>query len=69
MSVSKIPVNRLVATLQQYKAERHRDVSTDKGHVYFSRPLGQWILVQRKGDTAILTFSADCPCSEMGIKY
>lgn len=69
MATSRIHINKLADTLRGYKAERHRDVSTDKGHVYFSRPLQQWILVQRKGDQAILTFSAECPCSEMGVKY
>lgn len=69
MSTSKVHIDALNATLKQYKAERHPDVSTDKGVVFFSRPLQQWILVQRKGQTAYLTFSVDCPCKNMGVKY
>jgi hypothetical protein len=55
--------------LRRYEAKRHPDVSTDKGVVFFSKPLQKWILVQRKGDTAILHFSTDCPCKDMGVKY
>ena len=69
MSVSKIPVGQLAGVLKSYSAVVHKDVSTEKGVVFFSRPLSKWILVQRKGDQAILTFSSDCPCSERGIKY
>lgn len=69
MSTSRIPLSGLSQTLKGYKAERHNDVSTDKGMVFFSRPLQKWILVQRKGDQAILTFSTDCPCKDMGVKY
>lgn len=69
MSTSRIHIDQLAQTLKGYKAERHTDVSTDKGVVFFSRPLQKWILVQRKGDTAILTFSTDCPCKDMGVKY
>lgn len=69
MSTSRIPLGELGNVLKSYRAERHKDVSTNKGTVFFSRPLKKWILVQRKGDQAILTFSNDCPCSEMGIKY
>lgn len=51
--------------LAKYKASIYRDSSTEKGHVYWSEPVGQWILVMRKGDNAIVTFHAadDCPCS------
>jgi hypothetical protein len=54
----------LRAFLQQYHAEYARDSSTEKGHVYWSAPVGQWILVMRKGDKAQVTFHAadDCPC-------
>lgn len=69
MSTSKIHINKLAETLKGYRAEQHKDVSTDKGVVFFSRPLGKWILVRRQGDTAILTFSTDCPCKDMGVKY
>jgi hypothetical protein len=68
-TTSKIHINDLNRVLRQYSAERHPDVSTDKGTVFFSRPMQQWILVRRKGDTAILEFSSDCPCKNMGVKY
>jgi hypothetical protein len=50
--------------LAQYRAEFARDSSTEKGHVYWSAPVGQWILVMRKGGNAQVTFHAanDCPC-------
>jgi hypothetical protein len=69
MSTSKIPLANLAATLKGYSARVHNDVSTNKGKVFFSAPLKKWILVMRKGDNAFLTFSDDCPCSEMGTKY
>ena len=50
--------------LRQYHAEFVRESSTEKGHVYWSAPVTQWILVMRKGNFAIVTFHAadDCPC-------
>lgn len=60
-----IPFEQLQATLQRYRAEIHRDVSTEKAHVYFSRPMQKWIAVVKKGDNAILTFHEECPCSRV----
>jgi len=68
-TVSRVPLSQLQATLRNYSAQRHRDVSTDKGHVYFSKPLQRWILVQSQNGQAVLTFSDECPCKNMGVKY
>lgn len=62
---ASVPLDKLHETLRQYQAVIHRDVSTEKGHIYFSRPMQQWILVQRKGANATLTFSSECPCSKL----
>jgi hypothetical protein len=50
--------------LKQYRAEYMRESSTEQGHVYWSAPVNQWLLVMRKGNKAIVTFHAadDCPC-------
>ena len=50
--------------LKQYQAHLYKDSSTEKGLVYWSAPVSQWILVMRKGKNAIVTFHAadDCPC-------
>jgi hypothetical protein len=61
-----IPLAQLTDTLRSYQAVLHRDVSDVKAHVYYSRPLQQWIAVMRKGDKAILTFTAECPCADIG---
>jgi hypothetical protein len=60
-----IPVTQLQDVLRRYQAVIHRDVSTEKAHVYFSRPIQKWIAVVRQGDNAILTFSDECPCSRV----
>jgi hypothetical protein len=54
----------LQAFLGQYHAEFIRESSTEKGHVYWSAPVGQWILVMKKGENAIITFhhKDNCPC-------
>jgi hypothetical protein len=62
---AEVPISHLNATLRQYSAELHRDVSTTKAHVYFSKPLQKWIAVVRKGDMARLTFTEECPCSKV----
>jgi hypothetical protein len=50
--------------LDQYQAQYFNDSSTEKGHVYWSEPIGQWILVMKKKGQAQVTFHAadDCPC-------
>lgn len=65
MSQVKVHVNQLHQTLRQYHAEAMPEYFTDKAHVYFSRPTQRYITVARKGDTAILTFTAECPCSDV----
>lgn len=62
---SEIPANQLNAVLKQYSAVLHRDVSTEKAHVYFSKPLQKWIGVVKKGDIVRLTFTDECPCSKV----
>jgi len=54
----------LHAFLGQYQAEFKEDSSSEKGHVYWVPALGNWILVMKKGNNAIVTFHAanDCPC-------
>lgn len=59
---TEVPMQSLTEVLRRYQAVLHRDVSTDKAHVYFSRPVQRWIAVMRKGDNAILTFTEECPC-------
>jgi hypothetical protein len=51
--------------LRGYRAEFQRDVSSTDGHIYYSRPLGKWLLVRRKGDKIEVSFHTDCPCSEL----
>lgn len=58
-----VPLNQLQEKLREYRAEFDRNSSTEKGHVYWSRPVGMWILVMRKGPNAEITFHHDCPCS------
>ncbi len=68
LSKKTIPLSDGGAGLQgflgQYHAEFIDESSTDKGHVYWSPPVGQWILVMKKGKNAQVTFHAkdDCPC-------
>lgn len=54
----------LHAFLKRYHAQHFPDSSTEKGHVYWSAPTVQWMLVQRKGPNAIVTFhdKDNCPC-------
>jgi len=58
-----VPLNALHAKLREYQAEFDRQSSTEKGHVYWSRPISMWMLVLRKGKNAEITFHHDCPCS------
>lgn len=53
--------------LKTYHAEYMRESSTEKGHVYWSAPVNQWLLVLRKGPSAHITFHAadDCPCKNL----
>jgi sarcosine oxidase gamma subunit len=54
----------LYAFLRSYRAEHNAESSTEKGHVYWSAPIGQWLLVMKTGSNAQVTFHAadDCPC-------
>ena len=50
--------------LKKYRAEFIRESSSEKGHVYWSAPVGMWILVMKKGNNAIISFhhKDNCPC-------
>lgn len=48
--------------LQGYQAEADYELSNNRRHVYFSRPMGKWIIVRRKGNQAEFEFKNDCPC-------
>lgn len=50
--------------LRKYHAEFQKESSSDVGHVYWSAPVGMWILVMKKGDNAQVTFhhKDNCPC-------
>lgn len=54
----------LNAYLKRYRAEFNRESSSEKGHVYWSAPVGMWILVMKKGNNAIISFhhKDNCPC-------
>lgn len=62
---AKVPLAQVHDYLRRYQAEIHRDVSTEKAHVYYSRPMQKWIAVVRSGNDAILTFTEECPCSRV----
>lgn len=54
----------LDAYLRKYHAEFQQKSSSEKGHVYWSAPVGMWILVMKKGNNAQVTFHHvdNCPC-------
>jgi hypothetical protein len=70
MSKSKVMISlkegpkELYDFLNRYQAQLYRDSSSEKGHVYWSAPVQNWILVMKKGNKAQVTFHAasDCPC-------
>ena len=61
---SKVPIQDLNAHLRGYRASLLREYSNNEKHVFFSRPMGQWITVTRKGNSAQLEFTDFCPCGE-----
>jgi hypothetical protein len=60
---TQVPIRDMHSHLQGYQAEADRDLSNNKRHVYFSRPMNKWIIVRRKGNMAEFEFKNDCPCS------
>lgn len=54
--------NDLQAYLRRYAAVFHKDVSTPRRHIYFSRPTGKWIKVKSANGKFYLTFHNECPC-------
>jgi hypothetical protein len=53
------------AFLKQYRAEPQRSVSTLDGHIFYSRPVGKWMLARMKGNKVTVTFSDTCPCKDL----
>lgn len=53
--------------LKSYHAEHVPESSTNKGQIFWSAPVGMWIMVMKKGQNAQVTFHAkdDCPCSRL----
>jgi len=58
----KVPIRDVNLHLQGYQAEIQRDISNNRRHVYFSRPMQKWIVVRRKKNLAEMEFTDDCPC-------
>ena len=58
-----LAIPALIKSIDGYQAEADRDLSNGKRHVYFSRPMGKWIIVRRRGNQAEFEFKNDCPCS------
>lgn len=53
------------ATLKQYRAEAQPAVSVPDGQIFYSRPIGKWMLARMKGNKITITFSDDCPCKSL----
>jgi len=53
---------QLQSRLGQLAAQPFPDRSTGSLHVYFSRNLGYWIGVSRRGNLAEVSFFRQCPC-------
>lgn len=59
---TRVPMNDYHAHLQGYQAEPVREYSNGKRHVYYSRPMGKYIIARRRGNQIELEFTAECPC-------
>jgi len=51
------------AHLRGYQAQPLPEYSNKKRHVYFSKPMSQYITVRSKGGKAEFEFTSDCPCT------
>jgi hypothetical protein len=67
-----VAVSGLRARLAQLSAQIMRnetELFKGRAHIYYSGPLRKWIKVERHPkdpqNAVILTYSADCPCSEL----
>lgn len=60
---STVPIASLNSVLARYGAEGLPEYSNNKRHVYFSRPMQQYVIVRRKGNNAELEFTPECPCA------
>lgn len=59
-----VHVNGLHARLRQLGAEYQADRSWSGAHIYYARPLKQWLKVTRAGAAGCrVEFWKDCPCS------
>ena len=57
-----VPIEDVGAYIKKYRARLEREYSNASRHVYYSRPMRQWIIVRRKGDQAEFEFTSECPC-------
>lgn len=58
----QIGFGQLQARLAQLAAEPFPERSSSTMHVYFSRNLGYWVGVSKRGGLAELAFFRQCPC-------
>jgi len=56
--------SQLQPFLRKYSAVFHRDVSTNRRHIYFSAPTQKWIKVKSANGKFYLTFHKECPCGD-----
>lgn len=62
---STILMVQLPEAIKRYSMVIQRDVSTEQAHIYFSKPLKKFVTAIRKGESAILTFTDECPCGRV----
>lgn len=59
-----VAVGHLHARLQQLSAEYQADRSTNKSHIYWSRPTQRWLRVTRPNQTTcVVEYWVECPCA------
>jgi hypothetical protein len=58
-----VPIGDLQAHLRGYQAKGLPEYSNNQRHVYQSQPMGLYITVRRKGGSAELEFTSECPCA------
>lgn len=63
MNRVSVPLGDYYSHLRGYQAEPLPEYSNKGRHVYFSRPLQQYITARRKGAKMEFEFTADCPCT------
>ena len=59
-----LPVSHLHPRLKQLSAEYQADRSTNKSHIYFSRPTQRWLrVISPRAGTCRIEYWVDCPCA------